>query len=268
MRPEEAAFLAAIRTAPDDDNPRMVYADWLEEFGGRPQRAEFIRVQVELARTPVNAITVGDVLARGPEGGVVRYDPDRPERPPIAVARKTVPSARHKELLARERELHDSVAQGYLASLPQAFDGFEIDPDLFRRDAAAGGPQMVGLLERGLCSHVVTNGRRWAKHGDTILAEHPVRRVTFTDAGPAVEPVGDYVVNDKWLHLCRCGGREVAVDGPGVYFGKVIAARWPDVPADGWKFPTPVPLITPDDLEYEGEFGDGTGDPGEHLSYP
>jgi uncharacterized protein (TIGR02996 family) len=43
------ALLAAIRAAPDDDAPRLIYADWLEEHG-QPGRAEFIRVQCELAR--------------------------------------------------------------------------------------------------------------------------------------------------------------------------------------------------------------------------
>ena len=42
-------FLAAILEAPDDDAPRLVYADWLDEHG-QPERAEFIRVQCELAR--------------------------------------------------------------------------------------------------------------------------------------------------------------------------------------------------------------------------
>jgi uncharacterized protein (TIGR02996 family) len=43
------AFLAAIHDAPDDDAPRLVFADWLEE-NGEPERAEFIRVQVEMRR--------------------------------------------------------------------------------------------------------------------------------------------------------------------------------------------------------------------------
>ena len=43
------ALLAAIRAAPDDDAPRLVYADWLDEHG-QPERAEFIRLQCELAR--------------------------------------------------------------------------------------------------------------------------------------------------------------------------------------------------------------------------
>jgi uncharacterized protein (TIGR02996 family) len=45
----EDALLQDIRANPADDAPRLVYADWLEEQG-RPERAEFIRAQVECAR--------------------------------------------------------------------------------------------------------------------------------------------------------------------------------------------------------------------------
>jgi uncharacterized protein (TIGR02996 family) len=45
------AFLEAICEAPDDDAPRLVYADWLEEIG-EMERAEFIRAQMELAKPP------------------------------------------------------------------------------------------------------------------------------------------------------------------------------------------------------------------------
>jgi uncharacterized protein (TIGR02996 family) len=46
----DAAFLDAILTHPDDDGPRLVYADWLDEQGD--PRGEFIRLQCELARLP------------------------------------------------------------------------------------------------------------------------------------------------------------------------------------------------------------------------
>ena len=49
MHPDEAAFLKAVCAAPDDDLPRLVYADWLDEHD-RPLRAEFIRTQIELAK--------------------------------------------------------------------------------------------------------------------------------------------------------------------------------------------------------------------------
>ena len=44
----EAAFLRDVADHPADDAPRLVYADWLEE-NGQPERAEFIRVQIEHA---------------------------------------------------------------------------------------------------------------------------------------------------------------------------------------------------------------------------
>jgi uncharacterized protein (TIGR02996 family) len=43
---EQRALWAAIRAHPDDDTPRLVYADWLQENGDEP-RAEFIRLQIE-----------------------------------------------------------------------------------------------------------------------------------------------------------------------------------------------------------------------------
>lgn len=48
MRDEEA-LLSAIIANPDEDTPRLVFADWLQE-NEQPERAEFIRVQIELAK--------------------------------------------------------------------------------------------------------------------------------------------------------------------------------------------------------------------------
>ncbi len=46
------AFLAEIIANPDDDTPRLIYADWLEDQGDH--RAEFIRIQCEHASLPLN----------------------------------------------------------------------------------------------------------------------------------------------------------------------------------------------------------------------
>ncbi len=43
------AFRRAVCAAPDDDTPRLVFADWLDEHG-EPKRAEFIRLQCELGQ--------------------------------------------------------------------------------------------------------------------------------------------------------------------------------------------------------------------------
>jgi uncharacterized protein (TIGR02996 family) len=45
------ALYNAVLAAPEDDAPRLVYADWLDEHG-RADRAEFIREQVACSRDP------------------------------------------------------------------------------------------------------------------------------------------------------------------------------------------------------------------------
>jgi uncharacterized protein (TIGR02996 family) len=45
----DAAFLRTILADPDDDAPRLIYADWIDEQGDA-DRAEFIRLQIRLAR--------------------------------------------------------------------------------------------------------------------------------------------------------------------------------------------------------------------------
>jgi uncharacterized protein (TIGR02996 family) len=54
---QEEAFWQAIQEAPEDDAPRLIYADWLEDQGepAKAARAEFIRVQCERARLPEDA---------------------------------------------------------------------------------------------------------------------------------------------------------------------------------------------------------------------
>jgi uncharacterized protein (TIGR02996 family) len=49
MTDDERSWVQAILAAPDDDTPRLVYADWLDEHG-QPERAAFIRTHIELSR--------------------------------------------------------------------------------------------------------------------------------------------------------------------------------------------------------------------------
>src|SRR5688572_20997900 len=80
------AFLADIIANPDDDGPRLVYADWLED-NGQPERAEFIRLQIELSRLPEH---------------------DGPRR---------------AELEARERQLLEEHGEEWTGPLPRAVTG-------------------------------------------------------------------------------------------------------------------------------------------------
>jgi uncharacterized protein (TIGR02996 family) len=60
--PEELALLAAVHASPKDDLPRLVYADWLDEHG-RPELAEFIRLQVARA-AEMESWSAGTLTAR------------------------------------------------------------------------------------------------------------------------------------------------------------------------------------------------------------
>src|SRR5262245_38755690 len=64
--PDRDAFIRMINAQPEDDGPRLVYADWLEETGDC-DRAEFIRLQIELTKVP----------AGGPRTGVMKTRADK-----------------------------------------------------------------------------------------------------------------------------------------------------------------------------------------------
>lgn len=70
MTADELALLRGVEAAPDDDLPRLVYADWLDEHG-RHARAEFIRVQCERASTErrLPTMTLDEKCVAGPRRG-------------------------------------------------------------------------------------------------------------------------------------------------------------------------------------------------------
>jgi uncharacterized protein (TIGR02996 family) len=60
------ALLSAILAEPDADMPRLMFADWLDEFGDALDRAraELIRVQIELARDLTESARQRELEAR------------------------------------------------------------------------------------------------------------------------------------------------------------------------------------------------------------
>jgi uncharacterized protein (TIGR02996 family) len=160
---DEDALLAAIAAQPDEDTPRLAYADWLDE-NDRHARAEFIRVQIERARIPAAV-------------------PDTDQ-------------ARHDELFAREGALlanHLREFLGPLAALPDLFEfrrGFVSEFDFSVHDflghaefIAAMRPLPVVtvnlVVERLndflLCPHTgcVSRINAWSPHLTTLGLEYP-----------------------------------------------------------------------------------------------
>ncbi|HEX3147199.1 MAG TPA: TIGR02996 domain-containing protein [Gemmataceae bacterium] len=68
----DRAFVATIIESPDDDAPRLIYADWLDEQG-EADRAEFIRLQVREARMTADDPELPGVHARAEYLGRIHH---------------------------------------------------------------------------------------------------------------------------------------------------------------------------------------------------
>lgn len=101
------ALIAAILANPDEDTPRLMFADWLDEHDDS-QRAEFVRVQVEL-----NRLRAADEDL--PDAAENDFFQNRDW--PIAWRASDFP--RRIELLGREKALHREHAAGWRAGLPK-----------------------------------------------------------------------------------------------------------------------------------------------------
>ncbi len=91
------ALLAAIIAHPDDDTPRLMYADWLDEHApdatpspaaGPSARAEYIRVQCRLAQHPFDYPDYPELLEREQDlaDWLKAHTPEKESRPNVPEA--------------------------------------------------------------------------------------------------------------------------------------------------------------------------------------
>lgn len=142
---DRTALLAAIIREPDEDTPRLVYADFLEE-NGQPERAEFIRVQVELARHPCGLLAPGTVHFVAPSCRGCDQ---------VAALRR-----RQMELLPPNPDCDGPLSAFYRHG--------------------------TWKYQRGFVEKIIAiTAANWLLCADAVLAEHPIRKVTLTTV-PAV----------------------------------------------------------------------------------
>jgi uncharacterized protein (TIGR02996 family) len=141
-------LLDAVRAEPDDDTPRLVLADWLDEHGDSA-RAEFSRVQCDLARRGVIVTSQAHLQVRVPG--------PFPSRRPLEME----PDAETRALLDRERKLLASHREEWLTVFPP--DQREMPDTLFQYD-----------FERGLLRLTVNVG---PGRGGASLAPHGIQKV-------------------------------------------------------------------------------------------
>jgi uncharacterized protein (TIGR02996 family) len=158
--PDWPALMSAIVADPDDDTVRLAAADFLEEHGD-PNRAAFIRIQVELAR-----------LEAAGEGKSLDAD----------------------HLRAKERAFLGPLSHAWKL---WAAEGC---PELVKMpDRGGGRGPLEGMTvegaerltwRRGFVDAVTCQAEEWLRLGVVVRTRQPIREITLTNCHP--------VTMDQW----------------------------------------------------------------------
>lgn len=142
-------FLEAIKAAPDDDAPRLVFADFLDEHG-EPARAELIRVQCRQVVRPSREAYLR--LCRHALRAHFYFN--------------GTTSCNYRDLTATK----------WLAGTP---GGWRVDRSRGPDGRSVGQVPMI-LYRRGFGDQVRMPAADWLAHADALTAAHPVREVRGT----------------------------------------------------------------------------------------
>src|SRR5438552_1092015 len=215
MHSDHAAFLRAIRAAPDDDLPRLIFADYLDEQGD--PRGEFIRIQIERPRLPRDDPRRAGLKAR--EDELLHRHGEEWEGPLAAVVSHAV----------FRRGFIDDVlvmAEAFLAHARTLFDWAPIRTVKLRGTFRYVGailkrPELAGLSGLGLCfDHLDSRAaallaacRHLAGLKRLNLNGNPIG-----DEGVACLGTSTHLTGLEALHLEHCGLGPAAV-------GRLAASR-------------------------------------------
>lgn len=162
---DEPRLMASISAQPDEDTHRLAYADWLQE-NGQGERAEFIRVQCELAKLPKpESLTIGVIPLQGDPKTPMCKHTCRECRQAVDLCRYHVLVRREQELLRRCREMFTFV--GVTQSL-EAFWGHPDERVVF-----------PVVLRRGFVEEITCTTADWLKYADALYW-HPTQTVWCT----------------------------------------------------------------------------------------
>lgn len=139
---DERSFLDAILAEPNDDNVRLVYADWLQENGQFP-RAQFIRVGIELFHTPEPRTIEKNYGARDTQHVCIRCDEG---------------DCRFHMLQKRQYALSNLYADAWVPICRATYNWIR------------GFVESVSFI----------SAEDWMRVADILLAAHPIREVIFS----------------------------------------------------------------------------------------
>jgi uncharacterized protein (TIGR02996 family) len=178
---DQAALYAAILANPDEDTPRLLYADWLEE-NGQPKAAKYIRAACELSRLDEDDPSLAAFPTETPsfwqdvEPEVAKYR---------ALAAVALPRDHAKAELARLPKRKGFAVGGY---------------------GAPGDPFRRGFVERA-CFKTAAD---FVRQADAVFRAAPIRELVINNsmAGDL-----DQVAASRWFPQIRSltlGGRDIS----------------------------------------------------------
>ena len=174
-RPPKRPSLPVL-AAPDADEPRLAYADYLDKSSRTADqaRAEFIRIQIELARLPDD-------------------DP------------------RWAMLIGRERELLGRYRAGWERPLRDRFKPRLASPGRWLRTQLFGSGGRWGF-RRGFVEHILAAAPTFLAEDAAVLAHAPIRRVVLAHASELVRPLAAERRLDALASLHLVGDMELDED--------------------------------------------------------
>lgn len=163
---ERDGFLRCILENPADDVARLVFADWLDEHG-EEERAEFIRVQVELA-------TLADVEKPVFASPVFADEMDE-------VADYCERWSRKKRLLERQRKVlaWRNIEAWATHRYVLRHTAGRAEFDQLHEDKVS-----AALFTRGFISHTTCAAADFLKYTEAIFSQHPVTQCRLTCRHP------------------------------------------------------------------------------------
>lgn len=178
------ALLKAILAHPEEDTPRLVYADWLQE-NGQEERAEFIRLQIKI------------VALERDMPPLIKID-QKPRRCrkckhfwagvgycgcPHGKVRQDTIQQRIRDRHAWQVELEQAHARNrdLLIGSPSSWGASGEFSDWLSSVFSDHDLKNVGWkFSRGFVESLTTALEDWRDHADAILAAHPIEKVTLT----------------------------------------------------------------------------------------
>lgn len=176
------ALLQAVIAEPDDDAPRLVFADWCDE-NGQSERAELIRRQCEAYR-------------------LIREEDERIEDQLKGISDEVARAMRAADLRSQRQLSTDRLparAHRHLfPELPVRW-GWVWEPAYLRFEFKRPGHRFI--LRRGFVEGCTLRWNEWLAHGSAVAGANPVRYVQLIGPRPRHTRVAGDTYRGEWRSL-------------------------------------------------------------------